>query len=667
MSCSKYKHLFEPITLGKTLFKHRIFASPQDHPDLTANLQLTAEARAFYELKALGGFASVNVGDFMVEKEGHSHPWQLDGDGNFGKASMFRTANAITRHGAVAAIELNHAGVNSGYVYPEGFVWGMTDGVRPDGVEIRAMTDERIEQLIRKYAEAAAYARQCGFGMITIHAGHGWGIHQFLSPRENTRTDKWGGSFENRMRFPLAVVEACRKVVGNATPIEVRISGSEWLPDGYGIEEGVEIAKAFDGKVDLIHVSAGHHEIDYASMRTHPTMFLEDGCNVQFAAEIKKHVKTPVATVGALTDVAHMEEIIASGQADVVCLARQSLADPDLPIKAMLGKEDEINKCMRCFTCFSNSTLGGVFYCASNPVIGNELESLYDTPPRVHKKVLVAGGGIGGMQAALTLSDRGHDVILCEKTGSLGGVLQCEKNIPFKKKLEEYIDLQRRKISRRENIEVHLNTEVTAEVAAGFNADVVIAALGSRPVKPPVKGIDSAKVQGAEDIYYDFDKAGKNCAILGGGLVGLELGVALAMTGREITVVEMMPTTIASEKTGDTSERMGQVTMAAGEPLVHGVALCEMIKTLPNMTIKTSSKALEVTEEGLVVETPDGVETIPAETVIYAAGQRPLREEALALRCAAPEFYQLGDCVTPKNILAATQAAYHIARDIGRY
>ncbi len=666
MSGLKYKHLFEPVKIGRTLFKNRIFASPQDHPDLTCDLQLTREARAFYEVKAMGGYASVCVGDFMVEKEGHSHPWQLDGDGNFGKATMTRTARGITRHGAVAAIELNHAGINSSYVYPEGYVWGLVDGMRPDGIEIRAMDDERIEELIKKFAQAAAYARQCGFGMITVHAGHGWCLSQFLSPRDNVRKDRWGGSFENRMRFPLAVIEAVKKATAGALPIEVRISGAEWLPDGYDIDEGVRIAKAFDGKVDLIHVSVGHHEIDAASMRTHPTMFLEDGCNVEFARRVKACVSAPVATVGALTDVGQMEEIIASGKADIVCLGRQTLADPDLPIKARCGREDEINKCMRCFTCFSNSTLGGVFYCATNPKIGNELDVLYDTPPVKRKKVLIAGGGIGGMQAAITAAERGHEVILCEKTDSLGGVLQCEKNIPFKKKLEEYIALQRRKISRMA-IDVRLDTEVTPAVAEEISPDVIIAAMGSVPVKPKIPGIEGENVYGANEIYYDFDKAGKNTLILGGGLVGLELGVALAMEDRNVTVVEMLPATIASEKSGDTSERMGEAGMAAGEPLVQGVALCELIKTMPNMRILTSAKALEISETGVRAEIKGKEDFIPCDTVIYAVGQRPREGEALALYDCAPEFYQIGDCSVPKNIMEATQQAYFIARDIGRY
>ncbi|NLA86150.1 MAG: 2-enoate reductase, partial [Clostridiales bacterium] len=364
----KYKHLFEPIQLGRQLFRNRIFASPQDFPGLTADGFLTKDGTAFYERKAMGGFASVCVGDFMTDsRAGHSHPFQMRGDDVKGKVSLTLTANAITRHGAVASVELNHAGVNANLMAEqEGFIYGFTDGVRPDGIPIRAMDEEWIERLIHSFARGAAFAKQCGFNMVTIHGGHGWLFSQFMSPRDNKRTDRWGGSFENRMRFPLAAIEAIREAVGPGFPIEIRISGAEYLGDeGYDLDYGVAIAKALDGKVDLIHVSAGHHEIDAASMVTHPSMFMPDGVNVHLAAEIKKHVKTPVATVGALTDPGQMEEIIASGQADIVQLGRQSLADPDLPLKARTGREDEINKCLRCYNCFSYSTMGGVFYCAT--------------------------------------------------------------------------------------------------------------------------------------------------------------------------------------------------------------------------------------------------------------------------------------------------------------
>jgi len=668
----KYKRLFEPIQLGKQIFRNRIFASPQDFPGLTADGFLTKDATAFYELKAMGGFASVCVGDFMVDtRAGHSHPFQLRGDDVKGKVSLTRTAVAITRHGAVASVELNHAGINANLMAErEGFIYGFTDGVRPDGVPVRAMDEDWIEHLIDCFARGAAFAKQCGFNMVTIHGGHGWLFSQFMSPRDNKRTDRWGGTFENRMRFPLAAIDAIRRAVGPGFPIEIRLSGAEYLgDDGYDLDYGVRIAKALDGRVDLLHISAGHHEIDAASMVTHPSMFMPDGVNVHLAAEIKKHVKTPVATVGALTDPEMMEEIIASGQADVVQLGRQSLADPFLPHKARTGRGDEINKCLRCYNCFSYSTMGGVFYCATNPVIGNELEFLNDTaPPRIKKTVLIAGGGVGGMQAALTAAERGHRVILCEKTDRLGGVLRCEEKIPFKKHLEEYLDLQERLI-KRSAVEVRLNTEVTPETAAAFRPDVIIAALGSRPVVPNIPGIDRPNVHGAEEVYNNPGLVGKSAVILGGGLVGLELGVYLAQTGRQVTVIEMLPRTCASPDDKETSERFSAFGgMVVGDPLVHGISIREYLKAHPElkMTIKTSTKALEITDRGVVAENKNGVTAIEAETVVYAVGQRPLRQEAHALADIAPEFYALGDCVTPRNIFAATQAAWTIARDIGR-
>ncbi len=665
----KHRLLFEPIRLAGQTFRNRIFASPQDHPYLTSENFLTPEAIAFYESKAIGGFGSVCVGDFMVDSFcGHSHPFQLRGDDKRGKAMLVDTALAITRHGAVGSVELNHAGENAFVMAErEGYMYGLVEGEH-NGVPVRAMDDEYLERAILKFAQAADYARQSGFGMVTLHGGHGWMLAQFMSPRTNRRTDKWGGSLENRMRFPLAVIDAVRKVVGPAFPIEIRISGAEIVEGGYDIDEGVRIAEMLDGKVDLIHVSAGHHEDDAASMVTHPTMFLPDGVNVKYAAEIKKHVKTPVATVGALTDPAFMEELIASGKTDIVELGRQSLADPDLPIKARMGRDEDVNQCMRCFTCFSCSTVNGIFYCAINPRVGHELENKYAVPPRKRKKVLVAGGGIGGMQAALTCAEQGHEVILCEKSDKLGGALLCEHNVPFKQKLRIYLKNQARRVLEAD-IDLRLNTPVTPELARALEPDVIIAAMGARPVVPTfIRGWDRENVVGAEQVYYDPEMTGKNVVILGGGLVGLELGLWLAQLGRQVTVVEMAPSTLATQADAGTSERMfGSSGIRHGDPIVHGIAIAQELKKLPNMTVKTSTKALEIGEDGVRVEGKDGEYVIPADTVIYAVGQKPLSTEANLLYDCAPEFYQIGDCVAPRNIMNATSAAYQIARDIGRY
>jgi NADPH-dependent 2,4-dienoyl-CoA reductase/sulfur reductase-like enzyme len=323
------------------------------------------------------------------------------------------------------------------------------------------------------------------------------------------------------------------------------------------------------------------------------------------------------------------------------------LADPDLPLKARTGREDEINKCMRCLACFSNLIQKSQFLCAINPVIGHEIENKWEIPPASKKKILIAGGGIGGMEAALSAAKRGHEVILCEKSDRLGGALRCEENVAFKKHLSEYIELQARNIGKAA-IDVRLNTAVTPELAERLNPDVIIAALGARPIVPKIKGIDGANVFGAEEIYYHPEKAGKRVAVLGGGLVGAELSIHLAQLGRDVTIIEMLP------------------ELNDGGNMLQGLSIRQQIKKY-GIGVHLNTKALEINGGGVIGEGPEGQTLFEADTVIYAIGQKPLREEADALRFCAPEFYQLGDCLAPKNITEATKAAYHIARDIGRY
>ena len=653
----KYPHLFTPITLGNTCFRNRIFGSPTGPQHLSSEGFPLAETCAYYERKAIGGAASVCVGDCAVDSvNGRTSSSHVPLDNPRSRAALNNLSDAISRHGAVASIELQHGGSHSAGSLQDGnAIYGPVGYIDEKGLVILPMTEEVIENTIEKFAKAAAWAKRCGFGMVTIHGGHGWLISQFVSPVSNTRMDRWGGSVENRCRLPVAICDAVRKAVGPGFPIEIRISGSECHSGGYDIDEGIAIARQLDGHADLIHVSAGSHEVREVFTVTHPSMFLEDGVNVKYAAEIKKHVRrSSVATVGALSDPALMEEIIASGKADVVEVARALFADPDLPLKARTGREDEINTCMRCLACFSSLMTRGQFLCAINPVIGRELENKWPTRPAVTKKILVAGGGIGGMQAALTAAERGHHVVLCEKTGALGGALKCEEKVPFKKHLAEYLERQARSIGKA-SIDIRLDTEVTPALAGALEPDVIIAALGARPVKPTIKGIDGPNVYSAEQIYIDPGKTGASVAILGGGLVGAELAIHLAMMGKEVTIIEMLP------------------ELNDGGNILQGWAIGGEIRRL-GIKVSLGFRALEIEDEGVLCapadltigEGRDRQVFFVADTVIYAVGQSPLRAEADALRRCAPEFYQLGDCLTPRNITEATKTAYYIARDIGR-
>ena len=650
-----YPHLFEPIRLGNTLYRNRIFASPTGYMNKHPKEMLCEGAAAYYGRRARGGAASVATFECVVDGEyGKGGTMHLCMDDPGVATDLARIAYAIHVEGAVPTIELQHCGMfanrDLGMFGAEshGVAYGPV-GMEKDGREILPMTEEVIERTIQKYVDAALIARNAGFGGILIHAGHGWLLHQFLSPVTNTRTDRWGGpDVENRARLVVSVCDAIHKALGPAFPIEVRISGSECYDGGFDIENGIAVAKQLDGHCQLIHVSAGNHEVDEVFTVTHPSLFREDGCNVGFAAEIKKHVKTPVATIGALSDPELMEEIIASGKADVVEAAREFICEPDFPILFRTGRAREAKRCLRCLSCFSSELTHGEPYCAINPLSGREVESLYEPPvAKSKKKVLVAGGGPGGMEAALDCAARGHQVILCEKKDRLGGALRCEEHVKFKKNLDYYLNQQARKVAEDPNIELRLNTEVTPELAEEIGADVIVAALGAHAAKPPIPGIDGANVMAAQDAYTNVEKLGKSVVILGAGLVGIELGLHLADQGIQVTMVEMLD------------------HMADGGNFLHmsGVRVEIKKKQIP-IHFKTAAK--EITPDGVICECEGERLELKADTVVYAVGQRPNQEEALALNYCAPEIYYIGDVVAPKNLTEATTAGYMIAKNIGR-
>ncbi len=656
MNNFKYPHLFEPIQLGNTFFRNRIFASPTGYQNINGNGYLNEGASAYYGRRAMGGAASVATFECIVDGElGKGGAKHIALDTPFIDTELSRIAYNVSAYGAVATMELQHAGMFANRdlsffgASSKGVAYGPVE-CECDGRHILPMNEEIIERTINKFIEGAALAQRSGFGMVLIHAGHGWGLHQFLSPITNTRTDKWGGpDIENRARILLAIIDGIKKRCGRGFPVEVRISGSECYDGGYGIENGIAIAKQIDGRADLIHVSAGNHEIEEVFAVTHPSMFLPDGCNVQYAAEIKKHVKTPVATIGALSDPDLMEEIIASGKADVVELGRELMADPDFPNKIRCGKEASARRCLRCLSCFSSELSNGEPYCAINPESGRELDSKYAVPPvKVRKKVLVVGGGVGGMQAALTCADQGHTVVICEKSSRLGGALRCEEHVDFKQKLDYYLNQQAGLIEDNPSIEVRVNTKVTPETATAENADVIIAAVGAEQIKPPIPGIDGRNVIGAVEAYNALDRVGKRVAILGAGLVGIELGLHLAAGGRDVTVIEM------TDHIND------------GGNFLHMLGLKTEIKKR-GLKVNLNTRAKEITESGIICETQSGETRLDADTVIYAVGMKPLRDEVKELVYCAPEFYAIGDCVAPKNITAATTAGYMTAKNLGRF
>lgn len=645
----KFPHLSSPITIGRVTFRNRMFSAPMGGTDITNDGCIGPKSTAFYELRGKGGAAAVTVSECMVHpKTDGSHAYHLDTSILNSLAAATYTADAIHRHGAVPSLELSHSGMYAGTYMTdktkqhEMHQWGACDTVRPDGVKVKALTEEMIQEIVAAYGQTAALAKRAGFGMIMIHGGHGWLLNQFLSPYFNKRTDKYGGSLENRCRLAMEVLQSVREAVGPGFPIEFRMSGSELFEGGYDLEEGVRIAQQLEPYIDLLHVSAGTYQRGFGD--THPSMFKEHGCNVYLAAEIKKHVSVPVATIGALNDPEQMEEIIASGKADVVYMARALLADPFLPRKVMENRDDEIVKCLRCFTCMAERAATSTRRCTVNPLIGREMEGDEVMPAPVKKKVLVAGGGPGGLYAAYTAARRGHQVILCEKEAELGGILKSEQALPFKHEMYELTGTYE-KFARNAGVEIRLNTEVTPELAEQENADALIVAVGSQPIVPPIPGLDGENVVIVNDYYQQKEKVTEKVVVFGGGLAGCECAIHLGMEGKEVHLVEMR-----KELAPDANVR-------------HRPLLLKEIDKY--VTVHTGCRGMEVTKEGILCETEEKEQIlVPGTSVVCALGQRSRSDVVEKLRDSAPYVAVIGDASRVSTITNAVYEGYHAALDI---
>ncbi len=643
----KFPHLSSPITIGNVTFRNRMFSAPMGGTDITNDGCIGPKSTAFYELRGKGGAAAVTVSECMVHPQTDgSHAYHLDTAVLNSLAQAAYTADAIRRHGAMPSLELSHSGMYAGTYMTDKSKqksmnqWGASDFIRPDGVEVKALTKDMIADIVKSYGTVAGLAKRAGFEMIMVHGGHGWLLNQFFSPYFNKRTDEYGGSLENRCRLAVEVLKAVREAVGPGFPIEFRLSGSELFEGGYDLAEGCRIAQQIEPYIDLLHVSAGTYQRGFGD--THPSMFKDHGCNVYLAAEIKKHVSVPVAAIGGLNDPHQMEEIIASGKADVVYMARALLADPFLPEKVMQNREDEIVKCLRCFTCMAERAATATRRCTVNPLIGREMEGTDIVPAAKKKKVLVAGGGPGGLYAAYTAARRGHQVILCEKESETGGILKSEQALPFKHEMYELAGTYKL-LAVNAGVEIRLNTEVTKEYAEKEHADALIIAVGSSPVVPPIPGLDGDNVIIVN--HYYLEKAGDEAVVFGGGLAGCECAIHLGMEGKKVSLVEMR-----EELAPDANVR-------------HRPLLLKEVEKYAD--VYTGYRGLEVTADGILCEDKNGKkQLVPGKTVICALGQRSRTEAVNELRDAAPFVRVIGDAAKVSSITNAVYWGYHAALDI---
>ncbi len=628
--------------------KNRIEVPPMGGGIKKPDLSLHPDFFAYIRDRAMSGAGIVTVPDVAIDTDrAASLGTNLAISGLISMPDLSFLADEIKRHGAKASIELTHYGrvanieLSKGKIpyapsdVPAGEDLGLAELVTSPVVEV--MDHLVIKDIIEKYVRAAYLCMTAGYDMIMIHAAHGQLPAQFLSPATNKRTDKYGGSIRNRTHFLIEMLQAIRGKCGNGIAIELRISGTEFSPEGLVIEEVIEILKMVQGVIDLAHISAGLHPGPFTIQPYYlPKMF-----NVHLAAKVKKELDIPVAAVGSINSLEDAEDIIAKGLADIVAMGRPALADPRIFVKGSRGQEDRIRPCTRCLKCGRVADLKRVG-CTVNPVLGRE--SMYSTIHKTDlpKKAMIIGGGPAGMQAALTCRERGHEVVLYEQKRELGGMLPVASSLPFKQEFRNY---QAWIIRETLNCgtKVCLNTKVTPELIKEESPDVVIVAIGAEPHIPAIVGIDGPNVVSAINAYMGKAVIAQKVAVAGAGHTGCEYALALAQEGKDVSLIDRLPLE----------------QWAGKDPFLRGFLMESSVRKYDRVKIQGfTSNSVKITDQDW-----EDME-IEADTIVLAFGVKALKDEVKALISVVPESYVIGDCYCVGDVYTAVHSGFNVAVEI---
>ena len=647
----KFKNLLSPIKINRFTYKNRIVSAPMVFGLVALDPRAREAQYRKIESRARGGAAAVIIGETDVNFTDANRVPVPPCDFTDYNSEAFRVmghfADMIHQHNAVAIIELNHPGAEKDPFPGQKNPVGPVSYVKAGGVRVDALDKVNMERIAGEFGIAAKFMIAAGFDGIIVHGGHGFLFTQFLSARTNTRTDEYGGSLENRARFPIQMMQSIRSSIGPDKILDLRLSGEEGLPGGITAEETGRFCHLLEGIIDSVHVSGGLY---YDPVKTHQfsSMFHPHGVNAEASAIIKKYTNLPVGVIGGINSPELGEEIIASGQADYVILGRQMIADPEFANKVMNGKEHMIRRCVRCYSCFPGSPEEGYHdlpmgteelmaaagYCALNPASGRA--PVKQTEER--KKVLVIGGGIAGIQAALTASERGHNVILTEKDGQLGGILNFTDVDVDKEDLRCFRDVIIREIESAD-VEICLGTMADPALIEQLQPDAVILAAGAVPHKPMIPGIDD--IHQAIDIYFGF-QPGRTIIMAGGGLVGCEAALHLAKTGHSITIVEMA------------DQVAGEVYGMYREALMLEMEKC-------GIEIITNARCLGFTENSARILVDGDERLLEGDTVLYALGMIPADTSALDAVLKEIPTQIIGDRHHPAKVEFALKSGYDAA------
>ena len=649
---TKYPNIFEPLTVKRTTIRNRIAMTPMGTNYGEANGEMSNRHMNYYSLRAKGGVGLIILENANVEYPvGSNGTSQIRIDHDSYMPRYYQLVESLHKDGATVAIQINHAGASASSARTGVETVSSSNVPTKAGGEIpRPMTKEEILTTVKKYAEAARRIQAIGFDAIEIHCGHSYLMSQFISPYYNKRTDEFGGSVENRLRFPRMILEAVRKEVGPWFPIIVRVSAEERVPGGNTLEDTLEYLEYLDEFVDMYDVSCGlnpslQYQID--------SNFLPDGWRSSMSRAVKDKFGKPVINTGNYRDPKIVEKVLESGDVDIVGMGRGLIAEPNWVKKVQSGEEDMLRKCISCNVGCAGNRIGvnRPIRCTVNPAVpeGDIYKKL-----KVNKNcnVVVIGAGTAGMEAACTAAEVGCNVFLLEKKDHIGGLSSFISNLPSKTRMKDFPKYLENRASKLDNLYTFLNTEANVELIKKFKPNIIVNATGSVPLVPPIKGLKENLEAGNVSTIFDMINNvidgkypddvcnGKKVVVIGGGSVGLDVIEYFAPRGAECTIVDMLP----------------QIGMLA-DPITK----CSMRETHDKYGVKeyVNTALQEVKENSFVVKLPNGeITELAFDLGFNCLGMRannPLLPELKeAFDDTNVAIYQVGDSVRARRIMEGT-------------